>query len=114
MTRRRFPARTYAARLEEYEGRCACCGIATGGPAGLEWDHLLPLELGGSDTIDNLQPLCRGCHKAKSAKDIRDIRKAERQRQRAAGIPRQTRNPLPGSRASGLRKRMDGTVERRE
>lgn len=103
MTRRRFAARTYAARLAEYEGRCASCGIVTGGAAGLDWDHLIPLALGGSDTIDNLEPLCRGCHKSKSAQDIKAIRKAERQRQRTAGIRRQTSNPSPAPRRAGGR-----------
>lgn len=114
MTRRRFAARTYASRLAEYEGRCASCGIVTGGAAGLEWDHIIPLELGGSDTIDNLQPLCRGCHKAKTAQDVKAIRKAERQRQRTAGIHKQTRNPIPGSKASGWKRTFSGWERRNE
>ena len=42
---------------------CAECG--GGGP--LEVDHIVPLAIGGSTEPENLQPLCRACHAAKSA-----------------------------------------------
>ncbi|MEM6934116.1 MAG: HNH endonuclease signature motif containing protein [Pseudomonadota bacterium] len=113
MTRRRFAARTLAKRLAEFDGKCAHCGVRVGGPAGLEWDHIVALEIGGEDEIENLQPLCRGCHKAKTRQDIAVIRKAERQRQRSAGIRRATRNPLPGSKASGWKQKITGEWERR-
>ena len=31
-----------------------------------EVDHILPLECGGSDDPENLQPLCHACHQAKT------------------------------------------------
>lgn len=41
---------------------CMYCGeIAT------EVDHILELDAGGSNTLDNLQPLCKPCHQAKTA-----------------------------------------------
>jgi len=114
MTRRRFSARNLAARLIAYDGQCAECRCKVGGAAGLEWDHVIPLELGGEDEISNLQPLCRGCHRAKTASDVRAIRKAERQRQREAGIRRQPKAIIPGSSRSPWRRRLDGTVVRRD
>jgi 5-methylcytosine-specific restriction endonuclease McrA len=33
----------------------------------LEADHIVPLHLGGEDTIDNMQCLCIPCHKIKTA-----------------------------------------------
>lgn len=113
MTRRQFSARAKAKRLLEFNGRCADCECKVGGAAGLEFDHIIPLELGGDDEIENLQPLCKVCHKAKTRGDVDAIRKAERMRQREAGIKRTRRSIIPGSKASGLKKKMDGTVEKR-
>lgn len=89
MTRRRFPARDLKAKLAEFDDRCAVCRHPVGGAAGLEWDHVLPLEMGGDDELDNLQPLCRPCHRAKTRQDAGHIAKARRMQQRTLGIKRQ-------------------------
>lgn len=34
-----------------------------------EWDHIVPLWRGGSDTEANLQGLCRECHSQKTAQE---------------------------------------------
>lgn len=40
---------------------CMYCGeIAT------EVDHIIELDAGGTNTLDNLQPLCKACHQAKT------------------------------------------------
>jgi len=43
-------------------GRCLRCG-STG--VELVRDHIIPLYQGGSDSVQNLQPLCRSCNAAK-------------------------------------------------
>jgi 5-methylcytosine-specific restriction endonuclease McrA len=76
--------------------------------SGLEWDHHIPLAIGGDDDESNLQPLCKGCHRLKTGKDLGTIAKGKRVRQRHLGIRPPSR--FPGSRDSHLRKKIDGTV----
>lgn len=37
-------------------------------------DHIIPIAQGGTDDIDNLQGLCRGCHAKKTKKDHNPIK----------------------------------------
>ena len=53
--------------LEKCGNKCLRCG-KTG--VKLEIDHVIPVALGGPNTIDNLQPLCRKCNSSKSKKHI--------------------------------------------
>ncbi|MER8099982.1 HNH endonuclease signature motif containing protein [Kitasatospora sp. NPDC094016] len=53
-------------------GGSAVCGLCDGAfPAELvDVDHRTPLSLGGEDTDDNVWPLCRTCHRGKTAGDF--------------------------------------------
>jgi 5-methylcytosine-specific restriction endonuclease McrA len=43
--------------LDRDRGLCVVCGdVAT------EVDHIVPVELGGGDGLDNLRSLCSDCH----------------------------------------------------
>jgi 5-methylcytosine-specific restriction endonuclease McrA len=53
----------WLALLKSHEGKCAKCGATEDITA----DHIVPLALGGSNTIDNIQPLCRSCNSRKGA-----------------------------------------------
>lgn len=46
-------------------GRCCLCGYAD---PYIEFDHIIPRSKGGSNTVDNIQLLCRGCNRKKSDK----------------------------------------------
>jgi 5-methylcytosine-specific restriction protein A len=48
---------------------CASCGIPRLASA-LDVDHIRPLALGGEDVDENIQALCRPCHKAKTREDF--------------------------------------------
>lgn len=45
---------------------------------GLEFDHAIPLALGGKHQADNIQPLCRAHHRQKTDLDLKLIAKAKR------------------------------------
>jgi 5-methylcytosine-specific restriction enzyme A len=93
------------------DGRCHICGlkIAPGEP--WQVDHIKPLGLGGCD--EHVAPAHIDCHAGKTRQDVAIMRKADRQGKKHLGL-KKSRNPLPGSRGSKFRKRMDGTVEIRK
>lgn len=53
---------------ERYDFRCAACGNPESADKKLERDHIIPLSRGGSNYIENLQPLCGACNRRKSNK----------------------------------------------
>jgi 5-methylcytosine-specific restriction endonuclease McrA len=48
-----------------YEGKC--CHCAESNPDLVTFDHVNPLELGGTNTVDNFQLLCEAANKGKGA-----------------------------------------------
>ncbi len=62
----------WMAVLEQHGYACACCRTVTK----LTIDHVKPLSRGGTNTIDNVQPLCRRCNMLKGTEEI-DFRKQE-------------------------------------
>lgn len=53
-----------------YGNKCLCCGRSD---VKLTIDHVVPIKLGGSNTADNIQPLCGSCNSRKNTK-IEDYR----------------------------------------
>jgi len=76
------------------------------------FEHVRALELGGTDTKDNIRLTCKSCATEKTRDDHSRAAHAKRQKSSVLGIKAPSRTPLPGSRASGIRKRMNGKVEK--
>lgn len=64
--RGRFTKEDICRLLESQAGKCNGCKCSI--ENGFEIDHVMPIALGGMNTADNLQLLCRTCNRRKSAK----------------------------------------------
>ena len=109
--RQEFSKKVRLAAWDRAGGRCEACTrkLFVGD---IFYDHIAPDGLTGAPTVANCQCLCRSCHAVKTRIDVANIARAKRREAKHLGI-RSTSRPLPGSKASGWRKRMSGQVERR-
>ena len=96
------------------KGACARCYQKI--DAGKAWDidHIIPLGLGGTNEAKNLQILCKPCHQSKTSQsDIPRIAKTKRLKARHLGARSPSTRPIPGSRRSPWKRKLDGSVVRR-
>ena len=61
-----FTAQEWIDLCNKYDNKCLCCGEKTK----LTPDHVVPISKGGTNYIENIQPLCMGCNRKKNAKTI--------------------------------------------
>lgn len=88
MTKRlEFPRKVRAAAIQRANGHCEKCSAVLK-PGEAEVDHILPDALGGKPELSNAHVLCRVCHAEKTTDDVRRMRKADRQRDKATGAKR--------------------------
>lgn len=59
------------ALFKKYDYRCLCCGRDD---VKLTIDHIVPISRGGSNTIENAQPLCSKCNSRKGNRSTKDYR----------------------------------------
>lgn len=122
MRRREFPKAERRKMLARSGGRCEATGPLFGLPEGvrcdgdlaygLRFEHLQPDRAGGAPTAENGAAVCPRCWRWKTDNhDQRVAAKGRRVEEKRTGV-RQTSRPLPGSRRSGIRRRMNGEVER--
>ena len=97
---------------ERERGKCMICGIKlTTGK--FIFEHVKPLEMGGADTDDNIRLTCKGCATEKTKQDHSQAARAKRKKTSHLGM-KQSKTPLPFGKGSAFKKKMDGTVVRRD
>ena len=108
--RREFTKAIKLAAFQRANGKCENC-TARLMPGRFEYDHRLADTFGGEPTLENCEVLCTNCHDAKTHKsDIPAVAKSNRVRAKHIGAKVKTRNPIPGSKASKWKQKLDGTV----
>lgn len=116
--RKPFPAAVLLAVQERSGGTCETENCNR---PGVEYDHILPVALGGESTLHNCRLLCSVHHAIKTVADVKAIAKADRAGGRSGQYARRQRAKAEG-RHNGIksrgfdrtyRKKMDGTVEKR-
>ena len=107
------PPRVKIRLLDKSQSRCVCCGRHIGPALPPRFDHIVPLKDGGENREGNLQVLCVQCHALKTKGEAKDRAMVHRKISAHYGI-KQSKNPMPGSKASPWKRRMDGTVVRRD
>lgn len=123
MTRSEFSKSTKREALKRAKGHCEAVGVWYGLEygqrcnmplgKGVEFDHIILDANSHDNSLENCAAVCIHCHEYKTRKhDIPVAAKTRRQQDKHIGIKRKSR-PMPGSKASGFKKRMDGTVVRR-
>lgn len=110
----RPPARVRLRVFERNGGRCHISGRKI--QPGDEWDldHVTPLEDGGENRESNLAPALRREHRKKTAAENTQRAKERRLRKKHIGIKSEARSVIPGSKASGWKKPLNGPAVRRE
>lgn len=106
------PPRVRVRVFDREHGRCHRCRRKIA--AGENWtlEHLTALANGGRNAEDNLSVTCGWCLPAKNAEDVAVKSKTYRMRAKHHGVKGRQTRALPGTKASGIRKRFNGTVER--
>lgn len=108
----RVPIRVRIRIFDRHRGRCHLSGATI--MAGQAWDldHIIALANGGRHRESNLAPVLRDHHREKTKLDRKAQSRIYKARKRHLGLKKPKR-PIMGSRASGWKRKMDGTVERR-
>jgi 5-methylcytosine-specific restriction enzyme A len=114
MTRPHMSARRREHLFHLHLGLCHRCALAIDPVRErFEIGHVIPWAISRDDSDENCQPEHYTCHRAHTNEvDIPLIAKVKRQYRNHNGF-RVSARPMPGSKASPFRKRMDGTVEKR-
>lgn len=81
-----IPRRVKDRVAQRADGCCQKCARKITGKLRAEFDHVIPLIIGGEHRETNLQLLCDPCHTNKTALDVKLKAKVARVRQKHMGL----------------------------
>lgn len=100
--------------FDRHAGVCHISGRKIRAGETWELEHVIALCNGGEHRETNLAPALADPHKEKTKLDRKERSKTLRKRKKYLGIKPHKSRPMFGSRASGYKRKMDGTVVKRE
>jgi 5-methylcytosine-specific restriction protein A len=106
------PARVRVRIFDRSGGVCHISGRKIRPGEAWDLDHIIALINGGTHTELNLSPVLIDPHREKTKEDVAEKSRVARKRKSHLGIKKPSR--FPGSRNSQWKKKMDGTVARRD
>lgn len=96
-----------------HEGKCCICGEKIDG-VHQAWDeHINPLWLSGDNSAENRAPAHEKCARAKTKAEATQRAAGRSKAEKHMGARTPKGAPMPGSRKSPWKRKMDGTVVRR-
>lgn len=107
------PPRVRVRVFEAHDGICYLSGRKITAADKWEIEHMQALSLGGLNVESNLAPALVEPHKKKTAIDRKIKKKNDSVRKRHLGL-KKPRSTIPGSKGSKWKRKLDGTVVRRE
>lgn len=109
----KIPDRVRIRVFEKYHGVCYRSGVKIGPGDKWECDHIIALANGGRHAEDNLAPILTTSHREKTKGDRRVQSKIYKIKKRYLGLAKAKSRPLAGTKASGWRRKLNGTWEKR-
>jgi 5-methylcytosine-specific restriction protein A len=107
-----LPTRVKLRIWSRQAARCAACGRRCGiGGEKFAYDHVIALVNGGQNREANFRMICVECHAGKTREDVAEKATVYRKKVKDIGLYR-SKHKMAGSKGSGIRKRMDGTIWR--
>lgn len=107
-----IPPRVRVRVFQRYNGVCQECGnkIIT-----RAWicDHRIAIINGGENRENNLGPIHEACDKTKTKADVALKSANYKKTAKRLGVKLKKSRPIPGSKASGWKRKINGTIERR-
>lgn len=109
-----IPPRVKVRIFERDGGRCRACTVVIRGKVSPQYDHVIALANGGEHRETNLQLLCEPCHAGKTKADVAEKSRVYRKKAAHLGIKLRNGPPMPGSRASNIKRTINGPpIDRR-
>ena len=107
------PPRVRRRVFDAYDGRCYLTGRLID-PVRDVWEleHIIAICNGGLNVESNLAPALVEAHKEKTKRDVAIKSKTAKVRNKHLGIRSKKWRPMAGTKASGIRRRMNGDIER--
>lgn len=99
--------------FERHNGVCHVSGRKVRPGETWDLDHVVSLINGGEHREFNLAPALKAPHKEKTKGEMQEKSSVYHKKAKNLGISLKKKKPMPGSKASGWKRKMDGTIVRR-